>query len=174
MIHLYHGEGKGKTTAAAGLALRFAGHGKPVIFVQFLKDGTSGELHAFKELPNVKVLTGKTTGFCCSMEMEEKMAFAGEQEELFKQILREIEGMEEGLVVLDEVTYVYNWDMILKKELEELLAAIAGEKGERIELVMTGRDPDEKLKQYADYITEMKSEKHPYEKGVLAREGVEF
>ena len=174
MIHLYHGEGKGKTTAAAGLALRFAGHGKQVIFVQFLKDGNSGELHALQELPNVKVLTGKMTGFCCYMEMEEKMAFAGEQKELLEQVLKEMKDMEEGLVVLDEVTYVYNWDMISKKELEALLEEMTGEKGERIELVMTGRDLDEKLKQYADYITEMKSEKHPYEKGILAREGVEF
>lgn len=174
LIHLYYGDGKGKTTAAVGLCVRAAGGGERVLFVQFMKDGASGEVGVFKNLPKVRTLHAKAPkGFYSRMSEEEKALFAKEQEKLFQRTLKEVDRMKEeggGLVVLDEITYAYAWNLIDREKLERLLVY----KPENIELVLTGRNPDRVLLNAADYITEMKCEKHPFEKGIAARKGIEF
>lgn len=173
LIHLYYGDGKGKTTAAVGLSVRAAGNKKRVLFVQFMKDGSSGEVEILQKLPGVKTLHAKRqSGFYHQMDEEAKLLFAKEQEKLLEASLAEIDHMKEngGVVIFDEVTYAYAWGLIDRNRLEALLA----HKPERIELVMTGRNPDQVLLNAADYITEMKCERHPFEKGVVAREGIEF
>ena len=172
MIHLYHGDGKGKTTAAVGLAVRFAGNKEQVLFAQFMKDETSGEIDVLKKIPGIQTKHGKTTkGFYGKMSDEEKATFASEQEVLLEAVLKEVEGMESGgLVVLDEITYAYAWNLIDRKKLECFLQ----NKPDRIELVMTGRNPEQELLAAADYVTEMKCVRHPFERGIGARKGVEF
>lgn len=172
MIHLYYGDGKGKTTAAVGLCVRAAGNKKRVLFIQFMKDDTSGEVEALKKIPGVKTAHAKTPkGFYSRMSGEEKEVFAAEQEKLLETAIEEIGRMKDGgVVVLDEITYAYRWRLVDRSRLEEVLL----HKPENIELVMTGRDPEQALKDAADYVTEMRCEKHPFEKGIAARKGIEF
>lgn len=191
LIHLYYGDGKGKTTAAAGMCVRAAGNNKRVLFVQFMKDGSSGEVSVLKELPGIEVIYGNVPyGFYGQMDEEAKSLFAEEQKRLFHKmadkIKEEIKNAklhsenafgerfhENGfriLLVMDEITYAYNWNLIDRPELEKLL----NNKPDFLEIVMTGRNPEQFLIERADYVTEMKFEKHPFEKGVEARKGVEF
>ncbi len=171
LIHLYHGDGKGKTTAAVGLCIRAAGHGKQVLFSQFMKDGSSGEIALLEKIPGIRTMYGSIPkGFYSKMDDKQKRIFAAEQERLLEQVIEETDRMKDGLVVLDEITYAYSWELIRRERLENLLV----HKPEGIELVMTGRNPDGFLIGKADYVTEMKCEKHPYEKGICARRGIEF
>lgn len=172
LIHLYYGDGKGKTTAAVGLCVRAAGNKKRVLFIQFMKDDTSGEVEVLKKIPGVKTAHAKTPkGFYSRMSGEEKEVFAAEQEKLLETAIEEIGRMKDGgVVVLDEITYAYRWRLVDRSRLEEVLL----HKPENIELVMTGRDPVQALKDAADYVTEMRCEKHPFEKGIAARKGIEF
>ena len=92
LIHLYCGDGKGKTTAAVGLCMRAAGNKKRVLFTQFMKDGTSGELSLLKKIPEIKVLCGDIPpGFYSRMDDKTKKLFAGEQEKLLEAIIKEVE-----------------------------------------------------------------------------------
>lgn len=182
MIHLYTGDGKGKTTASVGLAVRAAGRGMKVCFAQFMKGGDSGELHVLSELPQVRILRSrKEFGFYNTLSDKEKR----ELTEIHNGILEElITAAEEGscdMIVLDEVTYPVNWGLFDRTKLDRLLAlGMTGKKSEagceiRVpELVLTGRAPDAFLLECADYVTEMKCVRHPYDKGVPAREGIEY
>ncbi len=171
LIHLYHGDGKGKTTAAVGLALRMLGRGERVLFVQFMKDGKSGEIQMLESLANVKTMHGEAAaGFYSQMSEEKKALFAHKQEELLENVLEELAKAHYGLLVLDEITYAYGWKLIDQNKLEQLLL----NKPKDLEIVMTGRNPEILLKELSDYVTEMQMEKHPYQKGIAARPGVEF
>lgn len=172
LIHLYHGDGKGKTTASVGLCIRAAGNEKQVLFAQFMKDNSSGEIAILEKIPGIKTIHGSIPkGFYSKMNDEEKKIFAMEQEKLLEQVIEEMDHMKDGgLVVMDEITYAYSWKLISGDKLENLLS----HKPEGIELVMTGRNPEPILMEKADYVTEMKCEKHPFEKGIRARRGIEF
>ncbi len=191
MIHLYYGDGKGKTTAAVGLCIRAAGNKKRVLFTQFMKDGGSGEIALLKKIPGIDVLCGDVPrGFYSKMDDEAKKLFAGEQEKLLDAIIEKVECeiknakahngkvIEETsvkkeirmLLVMDEITYAYGWNLIDREKLENLI----NNRPDFLEIVMTGRNPDKFLVDAADYVTEMKCEKHPFERGIQARKGVEF
>ena len=172
LIHLYHGDGKGKTTAAVGLCIRAAGNQKQVLFVQFMKDDTSGEIEVLRNITKIRTLHAKTPkGFYSRMSDEEKALFAAEQEKLLESAIEEIHRMDDdSVVVFDEITYAYGWNLIDRNKLLNLLT----HKPEGMELVMTGRDPEQALRDAADYVTEMKCEKHPYVRGIGARKGIEF
>ena len=149
MLHVYYGEGKGKTTSAAGLAIRALGHGQKVFFLQFLKSGTSGELAVLRQA-GASVFSGKAgTKFVSQMREAEKKETA-RIHNCF------LEAASAG--VIDE----------------ELLRRIVLDNRTVKEIVITGRNPRSWMLEAADYITEMKCVRHPYELGVLAREGVEF
>lgn len=171
LIHLYTGDGKGKTTAALGLALRFAGHGKKVLIIQLCKGRDSGELHSLEKLPDIKVLrNSRDFGFWQSMTDENKAALKAENDENLLNALRTAERGDCDLLVLDEITSAYA-NGALDRELCEKIVA---EKPEGLELVLTGRNAPEFMLQAADYISEIKCIRHPYEKGISAREGAEF
>lgn len=171
LIHLYYGDGKGKTTAAAGLCIRAAGNEKRVLFAQFMKNGTSGEVSLFKKIPGIDVLYGNVPyGFYNQMDENIKKVFAEEQEKLLDEIIKKVEEENTMLLVLDEITYAYSWNLIDRIKLERLI----NNKPDFLEIVMTGRNPEKFLVDAADYVTEMKCERHPFEKGVQARKGVEF
>ena len=174
LIHLYHGDGKGKTTAAIGLAMRMTGYKKRVLFAQFLKDDQSGEVAVLKENPYVTYFSDPDMpkGFYYDMNDEQKQALCISQRKLFedmKQSLSLIPPKEVGLLVLDELTYVYAWGILDKEEVLSFLK----NKPETLEIVITGREPKQELLDLADYITEMKMEKHPFFKGTSARKGIE-
>lgn len=167
LIHLYCGDGKGKTTAAMGLALRAAGRGLRVVVVQFLKGGDSGELNILRSLPNVTVLSGKgSTKFSFQMSDEEKLAARA----LHKAHLRKALSLPFDLLVLDEAAPAHATGLLDTALLEEAVY----HRPPHTELVLTGRNPAAFLLEAADYITEMNCRKHPFERGVAAREGIEF
>ena len=169
MIHLYHGNGKGKTTAACGLAIRAAGSGMRVLFVQFLKDGGSSEIGVLSSVPKITVLCpGIYHGWVKALTERQKT----ELKEEYASLLRRVAGMakEYDLIVLDEAVAAYRHGLLEKAE---LLAFLTAHRACR-EIVLTGRAPAPELLETADYVTEMKKEKHPFDRGVNARRGIEY
>lgn len=193
MIHLYTGSGKGKTTAAIGQAVRAAGRDLQVIFAQFMKGNDTGELYILQKMSSVTILRSeKNFGFYSQMSDGDKAELREIHNEILNQILKAVEEGGCDLVVLDEITYPVRWGLLDREKLDLLLAlARKGESGaglpayigegetrtgqdRSVEIVMTGRDAAEFLWEKADYITEMRALRHPYEKGVTARRGIEY
>lgn len=171
MIHIYHGDGKGKTTAAMGLALRALGHGWRVCVVQFLKDGTSGEVRMLATLPGSTVIACPTGGrFTFQMTAAELAAARERQEAALARARVLFESGACDLLVLDEVLDAVGTGTLAEASLLDAARACDGQ----VELVLTGRGPSPELVELADYVTEMRCEKHPYQQGVTAREGVEW
>lgn len=170
LVHLYCGDGKGKTTAAVGLAVRHSGRGGKVVFAQFLKDGTSGECRVLAKL-GVTVLAANPVGkFSFRMTEEEKAETAAALGRTFDAATGFAVRERATLLVLDEVCAAVNCGFLPEKTLTEFLES----RPDSLEVVLTGRDPSENLQVHADYITEMKKRRHPFDKGVAAREGIEF
>mgnify|MGYP000632811575 CR=1 FL=1 len=170
LIHLYFGDGKGKTTAAVGLSVRAAGAGKRVLFAQFLKDGSSSELNVLRALQNVEVACCEQNfGFFKSMDGQTKAAARLAYTALLEETLQKsADGV--ALLVLDEAVAACNHGLIEEARLLDFLH----HKPEDLEVVLTGRDPSQRLLDAADYVTEMRKCKHPFERGIAARRGVEF
>lgn len=166
LIHLYWGEGKGKTTAAMGLALRALGAGRRVVIVQFLKGGRSGEIPLLQSL-GAQVLRGKAgTKFSTRMDEGER----AETRALHTQHLRQALELDAELLVLDEACAALEKGLVD----EALLRRAVLEKPSGQELVLTGRRPADWMLDAADYSTEMRCHRHPFAQGIPAREGVEF
>ncbi len=171
LIHLYHGDGKGKTTAAMGLALRAVAAGRKVLIVQFFKSGNSGEVRMLKELPGVHVLAGTTSGrFFWEMDDKEKAETRALHDSHLAEIASLVGNEEADFLILDELLSAWNQDMVDHDKVLDLI----DQRPLRMEICMTGRDPAPALLERADYITNMKLERHPFEQGVGARMGIEF
>ncbi|MCD8355539.1 MAG: cob(I)yrinic acid a,c-diamide adenosyltransferase [Clostridia bacterium] len=168
LIHIYCGDGKGKTTSAFGLALRCAGTGERVRIVQFLKGGETGEVTAMQRMPNVEILRAKQgTKFTFQMNETEFIQAKRDHTALLDNAFAQAEGLR--MLVLDEIMAACTTGMVDEAHLIDLIQ----NKPERLELVLTGRNPSEQLLALADYITEMKKVRHPYDKGIAARKGIE-
>lgn len=171
LVHIYHGDGKGKTTAAVGLTLRAAAAGRKVIFMQFFKNGLSGEVRTLKEIPGVKVIAGVTSGrFFWEMDDEEKKETRLLHDRQVEEAAELINNGSFDFIVLDELLSAWNQDMVDKEAVLKLI----DNRPEGVEVCITGRGPAEELLDLADYITNMKLERHPFEKGISARMGIEF
>ena len=172
LIHIYFGDGKGKTTAALGLAMRAAGCGKKVVIVQFLKNWTCGEHNSFPKLDNVILIQGKPASgkFIHEMNDEEKQKTKVSQDESLHKAIDLIGNGQCNILILDEAIDAYMLGVLDASLLEDLIY----NKPSLLELIITGHNPDEKLLKHADYVTEMKKHKHPYDEGVSARQGIEF
>ena len=170
-IHIYCGDGKGKTTAALGLALRAAGANKKVLLTRFMKTNSSSELSALSLLPNIKVIpTSKVFGYYYSLNDKEKEEAYDYYSSLLKETCKKAIDENYDLLILDEVTYVYSYNFIDPNYLMSFLHA----KPEQLEVVITGKHPASELLDVADYISDIKKVRHPYDKGVLPREGIEL
>ncbi len=171
MVHFYFGFGKGKTTAAMGLALRAAGCGKRAMIVQFLKNVPSGEIAALEHVPGVRVLRGQAgNGFSFQMSQEQREQTRRMHDEHLREGIRAVEAGEIELLVLDEAG-----DALTEELLEEkLLRGFLDRMRQRAEIVITGHKRIDWLAEQADYLTEMVKHRHPYDHGVTARRGVEF
>ena len=171
-LHVYTGNGKGKTTAAMGLAVRSAGHGRRVLIAQFLKDGRSGELAAFKNLPGVEIYPMKPVqGFVFAMNEEEKRLTMEEQCAQAQVLKAHIEQIRPELIVLDELNVALSTGMLDREKAEALLDA-ALQCGDT---VATGRNAPQWLIEWADYVSEICAVKHPFQtEGLDAREGIEY
>lgn len=170
LIHIYCGDGKGKTTAAVGLAVRCAGRGNKVLLVQFLKSRDSGELYSLAKLPDIEIMRGKESKkFTFQMNEEEKHALLIEHNKMFEHVLAKIKNGGYSLLILDEVIGALNAKVFEMPKLIEFLR----HKPENLEVVLTGRNPAPELVEIADYVSEMRKVKHPMDKGIMAREGIE-
>ncbi len=170
LIHLYCGEGKGKTTAAMGAVIRAAGSGKKVVILQFLKSGTSSEVKILQSLYQVKLYAlSSFCGFIKNQSNEELKKIKCDYGKLFDQVIDTVQ-CDVELLVLDEVLAACNHRIIEETKLISFLE----NKSKNLEVILTGRNPSERLLSLADYITEMKKIKHPFDEGVQARQGIEF
>lgn len=173
MIHVYTGDGKGKTTAAFGLAARALGHRKRVLFAQFLKGGgaESGEIMTGKrQLLNMEIMRFQEVHPLFDPAADPKALAAAVQKD-FAQVQRLILQGDFDMVVLDEINNCAAQGFL---PLDSLLDLIEN-KPEGLELVLTGRGADPRVIAKADYVTEMKKVKHPAEtQGAPAREGIEY
>lgn len=170
LVHLYCGDGKGKTTAAIGLGVRAAGRGLRVILLQFLKGQETGELRTLAKIPGITVVRGKkSAAFTFQMSEEEKAETRRTQDEALRDCIDRCREGECDLLILDEGVGAYGKGLLDR----ELLLRFLDSRPAGVEVVLTGRDPAPELLARADYITEMKKVRHPFDKGVPAREGIE-
>ena len=167
-VHLYTGDGKGKTTAAFGLALRAAGAGFKVYIAQFAKGMKYSELEAFKRFEDIITLRrfGRDR-FIINTPTEEDLALGREG---YEEVLQVVKSGDYKLVIMDEANIATYYNLF---SVEELLALIEP-KHEKTELVITGRKADPRIIERADLVTEMKEIKHYYTQGVPARKGIEM
>lgn len=170
LIHIYEGDGKGKTSAGVGLSVRCAGSGQKVLYTQFLKDDASSELKVLEQIPGITVEHCKESfGFTFQMTPEvreqAKQFYTGH----FRRVTKL--AREEGyrLLVMDELIASYNLNMVVQEEVLEFLKS----KPRELEVVMTGRDPAAELIELSDYVSRIVKVKHPFDKGIPARLGIE-
>ncbi len=170
-VHVYCGDGKGKTTAAIGLAVRAAGSGMKVVILQFLKGKMVSELNSLKLIPGITMLRNEEDlGFFKAMSEEEKQKAMSYHNSNLQKVVQMVENRECDLLILDEICAAYRLGMVDKDKINQLII----NKRDDLELVLTGREPDELFLEYADYVTEMKKIKHPYDKKIYARVGIEL
>ncbi len=165
-IHIYTGNGKGKTTAAFGLSLRAVCAGKKVYIGQFVKGMKYSEVKAEEYLPNLEIHQFGRSCFIDREPTDEDIKLAQDGFEKCKKIMS---NGEYDLVVLDEINIALFFKLL---KVEEVIKAI-NEKASNVELVLTGRYAPQELVDIADLVTEMKEIKHYYQKGVTARKGIE-
>ncbi len=171
MIHIYFGDGKGKTTAAAGLAVRAAGSNMKVLFVQFLKTGISGERTVLKESENVTLTSCPAElKFTNEMTEAEKQQAAVLFRGIFERSAATALSERYDMIVLDEIFDAINEGMLSDATVLEFITNAP----HSIEIVMTGHNPSQRFLDEADYVTEMKKIKHPFDKGLTGRIGIEF
>ena len=200
LFHIYCGDGKGKTTAAIGAAVRAAGAGLSVCFVQLMKPGTSSELSALKNMENLTVWTViNPYGFTWKMTVSEKEKLRKLNDETVEMLINAIGNKSDAsngnlsnssqsnnialgkfthneangwfdMIIIDELMSAYQNGLVGKPLVSSFIEKCKG----NTELIFTGRNPSDELMEKADYITEMKCQRHPYEKGVSARLGIEL
>ena len=164
MIHVVVGEGKGKTTSAVGLSMRAAGHDLNVLFIQFLKDDSSGEISSLRENKHITVAHAPVNyGFTFQMTEEQKKETSLEYDKLLDLAI----ASDAFLIVLDEVIHALNAGLVDKTKLERVL-------NKDCEVVLTGYNPPDWLIDKADYYSKIEKIKHPFDKGAPARLGVEY
>lgn len=192
LVHVITGEGRGKTTSSLGLSLRAVGQGFKVYVIQFLKSGDTGELFAVKKfVPNIKIIQ---CGRDASEEHKKLFLYDGKGElkpvgpkgkyyiflpddkeaEPARKALRHAEEIirngENDVVVLDEINCAISKGLIKTEDVLNLIK----EKPKQTELILTGRGAPQELIDIADYASEVKKIKHPYDRGILARRGIEY
>lgn len=166
-IHLYYGFGKGKTTAVYGMALRALGNGLTVTVSQFLKDGTSGENKIISDIKGLTIVEPpKKVRFSFEMTADEREKYKNFANEMLVSAFRS----DSEVLILDELTDAVTEGFIDLSFLNNLINEAKSKK----EIIMTGHSAPAKILEFCDYVTEFKSIKHPFKKGLSARKGIEF
>lgn len=181
LVHVITGDGKGKTTSSLGLAMRAIGNNLKVYMIQFLKSGVTGELFSSKKLGfkieqfGVDVVRARQKSMQEFIDRTGKFVFQPDELEReaalqgFEHAKNIIKSGEYDLVILDEINCVLDKGLIPINELIELIKSHGN-----TEIVLTGRDAPEELYEHADYVSEVKRLKHPWQKGIKARKGIEY
>lgn len=169
LIQLYTGNGKGKTTASLGQALRACGHGLRVLMIQFMKGSKNyGELLSSESVPGLEIVQKGLPTFVKKGEpSDEDLRLAAEGMDLARKAVKDAA---HDILILDEINCAVDYGLV---DLSEVLELIKN-KPEKMELIMTGRYAPQELMEVADLVTEMKEVKHHYNTGVQMREGIEF
>ncbi len=165
-IHLYTGDGKGKTTAAIGLAMRAAGAGKKVLIAQFAKGMYYSELNSLKNIPEIEV---RQYGLNCFIKGEPTGEDIAAARKGFEDVSAVILENLFDIVILDEICIAVHFKLLDKQEVLTLLS----DKPEEMEIVLTGRRAPDEFFEVAGLVTEMKEIKHYFKKGVNGRKGIE-
>ncbi len=170
MIQTYFGNGKGKTTAAVGAAIRFAGSGGRVLFVQFLKNNDSAEFKVLENIDGIDVLFSKENYQLFDNLKKERTPVLAKayRDFLFENVKSKSDSYQ--MIILDEVLDSVEFGYVNEDELLETLDELK----DNLEIVLTGHNLMEKIKDVSDYISEIKEISHPYKKGVMPRKGIEF
>ncbi len=172
LVQVYTGDGKGKTTASLGLAMRAVGHGLKVYMIQFLKGNGKegkfyGELNLAKEIPNLTIVQfGRPVWLDRHTIDEEDLIRARKGLIHAKEI---ISSKEYDIVILDEINVAMYYGLIDVKEVMDLIK----NKPEEVEIVLTGRYAPKEIIGLADLVTEMKCIRHPYDEGIKSRKGID-
>ena len=172
MLHLYIGDGKGKTTAAMGQAIRAAGAGQSVLIAQFLKDGSSSELRVLEKLDKIYIMSlSEKLGFTFKMDGNKFEDAKGKWEGYFESVCSKLSEADKfHMLVLDELLDAVNVGMIDEADAYRLIDCHIN----KVEIIITGRNPKAGFEKRADYITEMRKIRHPFDNGIVARKGIEY
>jgi cob(I)alamin adenosyltransferase len=172
LIIIYYGNGKGKTTAALGVALRAIGYNHSVCMIQFIKgEWDYGELYSSNKLkPNFElIVTGK--GFIGIIDDDHLIEEHIQSSKNALKIAKEkINSNKYNIIILDEINYALKLNLITENEVIDLLDS----KPKELNIIMTGNYLSDKILEIADLVTEMKEVKHPYKKGIKAKKGIDF
>lgn len=170
LIHIYCGDGKGKTTTGMGLCARAAGYGYKVLIYQFMKDNKTSERKVLEAAENITWIDGlemeKFSFQMTEKEKEERRIFYADQ---FRKVTREAVEGDYDVLFMDEAVYTIRAGLLEEKLVLDFLE----DKPEKLEVILTGRDPSEALLEKADYVSEICMRKHPFQKGIPARPGIE-
>jgi cob(I)alamin adenosyltransferase len=170
LVQVFTGEGKGKTTAALGTVLRAAGHGFNISVIFFIKGHSpQGEYKTLASLPNVKVASFGLRQFIHKNNVINP-AEKAEAQAALATAREDITSGEFDLVLLDEINVAIYFNLLDVRDVLQLIK----DRPSSVELILTGRKADEKIIAAADLVTEMVKIKHPYDKGIKARKGIEF
>ncbi|MGM0404638.1 MAG: cob(I)yrinic acid a,c-diamide adenosyltransferase [Thermoplasmatota archaeon] len=169
LIQVYTGDGKGKTTAALGLAVRAAGRGIKVLIIQFMKGRSTGERKVIKETPNIQIENYGTSEFIKKEEIKEKDKL--EIKKGFERAIEAIEIEDLDILILDEINVVLDLELL---NLEDFINFLKKYGDKDLEIVLTGRNAPQEILELAALVTEMKCIKHPFEKGIGPRKGIEY
>ena len=169
LVHIYCGDGKGKTTTSVGLTVRAAGSGKKVLFYQFLKDNSSSERNILEKVPGITLVRGremqKFTFQMNEQELDELRIYNNEMLDKLFEMAKDYD-----MLVMDESVYAIKSNLLD----EEKLITHLEEKPVGLEVVLAGRNPSQKLMDHADYVSEIQKVKHPFDQGVSSRVGIEL
>jgi cob(I)alamin adenosyltransferase len=166
-LHVYTGDGKGKTTAAVGLAVRAAGHGLKSYIGQFLKGRSTGEIDALRRIPEITIEQYGSARFV--LEGEPRDAHLEEAKAGLRRARAILESGEYAIIILDEVNVALDLGLLTREEVEEALERVAPE----TEIVCTGRGAPGWLIERAGLVSEIRKVKHYAERGLQARDGIE-
>lgn len=171
LIIVYTGDGKGKTTAALGLALRTVGWGGKVLILQFIKAWKTGEHKAIEKfLPSIKIIPAGA-GFVGIMgDKKPKSEHQASAKKALEQAKNEIMSNKWQTVILDEINGAIEGGLVSVKEVITLLTS----KPENVTVILTGREAKKEIIDNADLVTEMRKVKHPFDRGIMAKKGVDF
>lgn len=173
LVHVYTGNGKGKTTSALGLCFRALGRGFEVYFIQFMKgDAEYGEIRSAGKYSRMHIRQfGRKAFVEKGNPSEEDLRLAKVGLEYAREIMGSLADEGKGVVmVLDELNVALDFELVKTEDVVRLVQ----EKPKELELIITGRGARPEIVELADYVTEMREIKHPYRKGTMAREGIEY
>lgn len=170
LIHVYCGEGKGKTTAAIGLGMRACGRGGKVLLARFLKTNDSGELVSIAHVKGFDILArNPVRSFVSRMAREDRDATVFAERQFFETAVSRVQDGRYGLLILDEAIGAMEYGFLSTDRVLQFLS----HRPPTLETVLTGRNPPRELLAVADYISEIQCVRHPFQRGIPARIGIE-